>query len=366
MPIFRTDFDVAVSRFEIAGGREARVRIEQHGLLHLVRVVAAAVLVEAAVVDRLVERGAPHHALFKATLSGGETCVGTVAPFVQRVLADGVRHGSLEGARVDDRGETGHVAEAERGGEAGLDALHALLRRIKRDTGADFVIVNGENAAGNGVLPRQAEDIFDAGADVVTLGNHAFGKQQIVPYLDEHSDILRPANLAPQSPGQGWGIFDGPQGSRLLVIDLIGRCDMKYGPDNPFLCVDRILKENEGRYDVALVEFHANATSEKLAMGYYLDGRVSAVWGTHTHVQTADERVNPKGTGYITDLGMTGPYHSVLGVRIEQSIAMFRGDLTEYFKTAPGDCAVSGAVFEIERGGKCVSVERVWKEYKVR
>lgn len=157
-----------------------------------------------------------------------------------------------------------------------------------------------------------------------------------------------------------------PQGSRLLVVDLIGRCDMKYGPDNPFLCIDRILKENEGRYDIALVEFHANATSEKLAMGYYLDGRVSAVWGTHTHVQTADERVNPKGTGYITDLGMTGPYHSVLGVRIEQSIAMFRGDLTEYFKTAPGDCAVSGAVFEIERRGKCVSVERVWKEYKVR
>lgn len=251
-------------------------------------------------------------------------------------------------------------------GEAGIDALHALLRRIKRDTGADFVIVNGENAAGNGVLPRQAEDIFDAGADVVTLGNHAFGKQQIVPMLDEHSDILRPANLAPQSPGQGCGIFDGPQGSRLLVVDLIGRCDMKYGPDNPFLCIDRILKENEGRYDIALVEFHANATSEKLAMGYYLDGRVSAVWGTHTHVQTADERVNPKGTGYITDLGMTGPIHSVLGVRIEQSIAMFRGDLTELFRTAPGNCAVSGALFDIERSGKCTSVQRIWEEYKVR
>lgn len=194
---------------------------------------------------------------------------------------------------------------------------------------------------------------------VVTLGNHAFGKQQIVPYLDEHSDILRPANLAPQSPGQGWGIFDGPQGSRLLVIDLIGRCDMKYGPDNPFLCVDRILKENEGRYDVALVEFHANATSEKLAMGYYLDGRVSAVWGTHTHVQTADERVNPKGTGYITDLGMTGPYHSVLGVRIEQSIAMFRGDLTEYFKTAPATarcrarCSRSSAAENAYRSSGC-------------
>ena len=178
-------------------------------------------------------------------------------------------------------------------GEAGIDALHGLLRRIKRDTGADFVIVNGENAAGNGVLPRQADDIFAAGTDVITLGNHVFGKQQIVPYLDSRSDVLRPANLAPQSPGRGWGIYDGPQGMRLLVMNLIGRCDMKYGPDNPFLCADRILKENEGMYDVALAEIHANATSEKLAMGYYLDGRAAAVWGTHTHVQTADERVNP-------------------------------------------------------------------------
>ena len=245
-------------------------------------------------------------------------------------------------------------------GEAGLDALHALLRRIKRDTGADFVIVNGENAAGNGVLPRQAEDIFDAGADVVTLGNHAFGKQQIVPYLDEHSDILRPANLAPQSPGQGWGIFDGPQGSRLLVIDLIGRCDMKYGPDNPFLCVDRILKENEGRYDVALVEFHANATSEKLAMGYYLDGKISALWGTHTHVPTADEQILPHGTGYQTDIGMTGPVVSVLGVKPEQSIALFRGELTSRYETAPGPCKLCGAVFTIDTKTRlCTKVERV-------
>lgn len=251
-------------------------------------------------------------------------------------------------------------------GEAGIDALHGLLRRIKRDTGADFVIVNGENAAGNGVLPRQADDIFAAGANVITLGNHVFGKQQIVPYLDSRSDVLRPANLAPQSPGRGWGIYDGPQGMRLLVMNLIGRCDMKFGPDNPFLCADRILKENEGMYDVALAEIHANATSEKLAMGYYLDGRAAAVWGTHTHVQTADERVNPKGTGYITDIGMTGPIVSVLGVRVEQSIAMFRGDLTEYFKTAEGDCAVSGALFDITRNGKCNSVTRVWERWNVR
>ena len=175
---------------------------------------------------------------------------------------------------------------------------------------------------------------------MITLGNHAFGKQQIVPYLDSRSDVLRPANLAPQSPGRGWGIYD--------------------------LCADRILKENEGMYDVALAEIHANATSEKLAMGYYLDGRAAAVWGTHTHVQTADERVNPKGTGYITDIGMTGPIVSVLGVRVEQSIAMFRGDLTEYFKTAEGDCAVSGALFDITRNGKCNSVTRVWERWNVR
>ena len=245
-------------------------------------------------------------------------------------------------------------------GEAGLDALHALLRRIKRDTGADFVIVNGENAAGNGVLPRQADDIFAAGADVITLGNHAFGKQQIVPYLDSRSDILRPANLAPQSPGRGWGIYDGPQGMRLLVMNLIGRCDMKYGPDNPFLCADRILKENEGMYDVALAEIHANATSEKLAMGYYLDGRVSALWGTHTHVPTADERVYPKGTGYITDLGMTGPIESVLGVEPAQSVESFLGGLPGRYRNPEGPCKLQGAIFTLDSAtGLCTAVERV-------
>ena len=235
-------------------------------------------------------------------------------------------------------------------GEAGIDTLHGLLRRVKREHGADFVIVNGENAAGRGMTPGQADDIFAAGADVVTLGNHAFSKQ--------------PANLAPQSPGQGWGIYDGPQGLRLLVMNLIGRCDMHYGPDNPFLCADKILREAAGRYDIALAEIHANATSEKLAMGYYLDGRAAAIWGTHTHVQTADNRINPKGSGYITDIGMTGPVVSVLGVCVEQSIAMFRGDLTEYFKTAPGDGALSGAVFEIGRDGRCSSVTRVWERWK--
>ena len=250
--------------------------------------------------------------------------------------------------------------------EAGLDYLERRLRRIQQEHNVDFTVVNGENAAGIGVLPWQAQAILDAGADVVTLGNHTWGKIKIHDFLDDCRACLRPANFAPELPGNGWGIFESINGLRVGVINLIGRVSMDPNVDNPFRKADAILEQMKGQADVVVVDFHAEATSEKLAMGWYLDGRVSAVWGTHTHVQTADERVNPKGTGYITDLGMTGPYHSVLGVRIEQSIAMFRGDLTELFRTAPGNCAVSGAVFEIERGGKCVSVERVWKEYKVR
>ncbi len=251
-------------------------------------------------------------------------------------------------------------------GEAGLDTLDNLLRRTKYENHIDFTIVNAENAAMKGITPRQANEVFSTGADVITLGNHAFAKQQIAPYLDERRDILRPANYAPQSPGWGWGVYTGPGDMRILVMNLIGRCDMPFGPDNPFLSADKILKENEGKFDIALAEIHANATSEKLAMGYYLDGRCSAVWGTHTHVPTADERVNPKGTGYITDIGMTGPVWSVLGVKIEQSVAMFRGDLHDYFKAAPGKCALSGAVFDIGSDGKCLSVKRVYEEMRRR
>mgnify|MGYP005769971813 CR=1 FL=1 len=245
-------------------------------------------------------------------------------------------------------------------GKPGLQYLQRRLRALKRQYGADLVIVNGENASGVGITPVQADDIFDAGADVITLGNHVWNKRQIVPYLEENRYILRPANLAPQLPGEGWGIYDAA-GWRVLVMNLIGRCEMAFGPDNPFLAADRILKQNQGQYDVAICEIHAGATSEKIAMGFYLDGRCAAVYGTHTHVQTADERINPKGSGYITDIGMTGPIWSVLGVKPEQSIAMFRGDLTEYFQTAEGECALGGAVFTIDpASGTCEQVERIW------
>lgn len=242
-------------------------------------------------------------------------------------------------------------------GNPGVDVLRAHLRRLKKEYAADFTIVNGENASMTGIMPQQADEIFDAGADVITLGNHVYGKRQIIPYLEDNRYILRPANLAPQSPGEGYGIYDTCNG-RMLIINLIGRCEMQFGPDNPFLAVDKILTQNKGDYDFAVCEIHANATSEKLAMGFYLDGRCSAVWGTHTHVQTADARINPKGTGFITDVGMTGPVWSVLGVDPAQSVALFRGDLTEYFRPAEGECGIGGIVFTIDpKSGLCTKVQ---------
>ena len=242
-------------------------------------------------------------------------------------------------------------------GNPGLDRVRRRLRQLKRDTGADFTVVNGENAAVVGLLPHQAEDILDAGADVITMGNHTWGKREIVDYMEDCPRILRPANYAPQVPGRGWQVFDTKVGP-VAVIDLIGRCNMDYGPDNPFLWIEKILRELDVK--IILVEIHAEATSEKLAMGYLLDGRVSAVWGTHTHVPTADARILPKGTGYVTDLGMTGPRDSILGIRPELSIAKFRGDLTERYRWAEGPTKMEAVLFTIDSAtGLCRKAERV-------
>ena len=241
-------------------------------------------------------------------------------------------------------------------GNPGLDRISRTLRKLKRQTGADFVIVNGENAAVTGMTPRQGEEILNAGADVITMGNHTFRKLEICDYLDECPQLLRPANYAPQVPGKGWAVFDTKAGP-VAVIDLIGRCNMDYGPDNPFLMTDKILKEVDAK--IILVEFHGEATSEKLAMGYMLDGKVSAVWGTHTHVPTADAQVLPKGTGYVTDLGMTGPKHSVLGIRPELSIGKFRGDLPTRYQWADGPTKLEAVLFTIDSAtGKCKAAER--------
>ncbi len=242
-------------------------------------------------------------------------------------------------------------------GTPGLERIRKSLRSLKKYTGADFVIVNGENASGVGITPDQAESIFDAGADCITLGNHTFNKKEICDYLDDTPQIIRPANYAPQVPGRGWATFETRYGT-IAVIDLIGRCGMDFGPDNPFLMIDKILPKIDAKF--IFVEIHAEATSEKLAMGYMLDGRVSAVWGTHTHVPTADAQVLPKGTGYVTDLGMTGPKNSVLGIRPQLSISKFRGDLYSRYLWAEGPTKLEAVLFTMDTAtGKCVTAERV-------
>ena len=242
-------------------------------------------------------------------------------------------------------------------GNPGMDRVQKSLRYLKRKTEADFVVVNGETASVVGMTPQQGEAILDAGADVITMGNHTFSKREIVPYLEDCRQIIRPANYAPQIPGNGWQTFETKAGP-VTVIDLIGRCNMDYGPDNPFLLVDKILKNVRSK--IILVEFHAEATSEKLAMGYMLDGRISALWGTHTHVPTADTQILPAGTGYVTDLGMTGPKNSVLGIRPELSIAKFRGDLPNRYQWANGPTKMEAVLFTIDpETGRCRNVERV-------
>ena len=242
-------------------------------------------------------------------------------------------------------------------GTPGLNCLRKHLPALRKKYKIDFCVVNGENASMVGMTPQQAETMLDAGADAVTLGNHTWNRREICSYLDDSERVLRPANFAPQLPGTGVGVYDTDYG-QIAVVNLIGRFHMDNHADSPFSRVDGILKKLQGM--PVLVDFHAEATSEKLAMGYWLDGKASVVWGTHTHVPTADLRILPKGTGYITDLGMTGPMESALGIRPEQSISLFRGELTSRFEPAPGPCWLCGAVFTIDLDtNRCTHVEQI-------
>ena len=243
-------------------------------------------------------------------------------------------------------------------GESGLDHLARHLRSVQRMKNIRFTVVNGENASGVGLTAQQAEAIYAAGADVITLGNHTFNRPQIASRLEEDPYLLRPANYTGRAPGRGWGVYDGGGGITIGVMNLIGRCGLDFHADNPFTTADRLLHSERPTF--VLVDFHAEATSEKLAMAYYLDGRISALWGTHTHVPTADEEVLPKGTGYLTDLGMTGPVRSVLGIRPEQSIETFLGGLPGRYQVAEGPCKLQGAVFTLDtESGRCLAVERI-------
>ena len=242
-------------------------------------------------------------------------------------------------------------------GQPGLDHLEKILKPYKKEKNIDFTVVNGENGNVVGVTPRQCDAIFRAGADVITLGNHTWVRYELQPYLDERTKILRPANFGPQCPGRGIHVFHTAFGD-VCVLNLMGRFTLDSNTDNPFVIADGYMAEI--REKIILVDFHAEGTSEKRAMGYLLDGRASAVWGTHTHVQTSDACVLPRGTGYITDLGMTGPEQSVLGIDPEQSIGKFMGDPPRRYESAKGRAKLEGCIFEIDpETGRCLNAEAV-------
>lgn len=245
-------------------------------------------------------------------------------------------------------------------GEGGQDILARRLRELQRTYQIHFTVVNGENASGVGLTPKQARALYDAGADVITLGNHTWNRIQIADFLDRSPYILRPANYAGRVPGRGFGVFDGPKGLKIGVMNLMGRLELNCNLDSPFKLTCQILRSADCQQcDVLLMDFHAEATSEKGAMAWYLDGRVQALWGTHTHVPTADTQILPKGTGFVTDLGMTGPSRSVLGIRPDNSINLFLGGLPRRFEEAEGPCKINACRFTIDTDTRrCVAVER--------
>lgn len=242
-------------------------------------------------------------------------------------------------------------------GDPGLQFLERKLKTFQQENNIAFTVVNGENANVVGITPRQADMIFRAGADVITLGNHTWTRTELQPYLAERTRILRPANFGPQCPGRGIAVFETAFGD-VCVLNLMGRFTLDTNTDNPFLIADGYMAEICEK--VILVDFHAEGTSEKRAMGYLLDGKATAVWGTHTHVQTSDACVLPNGTGYITDLGMTGAVHSVLGIDPQQSIGKFMGDPPRRYEAGKGPAKMEGCLFTIDPDtGKCIQAEAI-------
>jgi metallophosphoesterase (TIGR00282 family) len=234
-------------------------------------------------------------------------------------------------------------------GGLGRRTLLALLPALREELAPDFVVVNGENAAGGlGITPPIADELLAAGVDVITLGNHAYHRREILPYLDAQDRVVRPANYLRRHPGRGATVVER-DGVRLAVVNLVGTVFLK-AARSPFDEVESVLESLDGRADHVLVDFHAEATSEKVAMGWYLDGRVTAVIGTHTHVPTADERVLPGGTAYISDVGMTGPRGGVIGVKKEQAIRSLVEQMGVRFETAEEDPWLMGVVVRCEEG----------------
>ena len=243
-------------------------------------------------------------------------------------------------------------------GSPGRQVLEAALPALREQHSPDWIVVNGENSAGGlGVTAKTARAFFDMGADAITLGNHAYRHRDVYPYLDEEPRIVRPANYFKGNPGRGHTIVER-DGARLGVVNLSGNVFMK-AARSPFTEIDSILEELDGRVDHVLVDFHAEATSEKIAMGWHVDGRVTACVGTHTHVPTADARVLPGGTAYVSDVGMTGARDSVIGVRTEQALESFRTQMPVRFDTAENSPWVNAVLIEGRPDGLAASIEQL-------
>lgn len=247
---------------------------------------------------------------------------------------------------------------------AGRRVLKHGLRALRTNLAPDLIVVNGENAArGNGLTPSCCDEIFRAGADVITSGNHIWDRSEILPLMEREPRLLRPANYPDPAPGTGVHVVQHRAAGPVAVVNLMGRLFMA-NVDDPFRVADEILTELRGRANLILVDFHAEATSEKIAFGWHLDGRVSAVVGTHTHIATADERVLPGGTAYITDVGMTGPYDSVIGVDKGAVLERFRTQRPVRFHPAEDDARLAAVVIDADpHSGRANSIERVeWRE----
>ena len=245
-------------------------------------------------------------------------------------------------------------------GESGVRKLKEILPKVKKEENIDFVITNGENAAGGmGLTEKNFKDITEAGTDVITMGNHTWGKKDIFNFID-NPKLLRPANYPKGVVGKGLGIYEC-NGKKIAVINLMGRVDINILTENPFIMANDIVKELENKVDIIVIDFHAEATAEKIAMARYLDGKITILFGTHTHVQTADEQIFPAGTAYITDLGMTGPRNSVIGMDIQASIKRFETTLPEKYKLAEGECIFNAVIFNIDDNtNKVTDIKRIY------
>ncbi|MFI4911303.1 MAG: TIGR00282 family metallophosphoesterase [Sedimentisphaeraceae bacterium JB056] len=245
-------------------------------------------------------------------------------------------------------------------GKAGRDLLISKLPSMVEAHGIDCVIVNAENsAAGSGITPKHYRALIDSGVHIITLGDHAFRKRDILSTLDQNSNIIRPANISQLASGKGFTAYQCSKGTVIGVVVLMGRVFMNPA-DCPFSCIDNIISKVKSQSDIIIIEVHAEATSEKAALGYYLDGKASLVYGTHTHVQTADEKILPLGTGFITDIGMTGSHYSILGRKVENVVKAMRTQLPYPYEVNDEDCRITGIISTIDSNTKkCEKITRI-------